>query len=201
MPRKKGCFSLSPSLGLHVLPKFNLTLIIEPFPFHVGCIWRLQQTLQDPLKERLSSHSLGPHAARAHVASCCVFAKLYRFVVSFSSLLSLANTRCCMQPPRRHFLFLSTKSSGPSRCAACCMLPLSSRVLGPLSGLSSVSCPAACCNCFAFRACPCIRQAASPGSAHCFDSFCQIYIKFITTHVSQGMLHPAAQHFHGENVN
>lgn len=76
--------------------------------------------------------------------------------------------------------------------AACCMLPLSTRVLGPLSGLSSVSCPAACCNCFAFRACPCIRQAASPGSVHCFDSFCQIYIKFITTHVSQGMLRPAA---------
>lgn len=122
----------------------------------------------------------------------------------FRPCSSLANTRCCMQPPRRHFLFLSTKSSGPSRCdccAACCMLPLSSRVLGPLSGLSSVSCPAACCNCFAYRACPCIRQAASPGSAHCFDSFCQIYIKFITTHVSQGMLHPAAQHFHSENVN
>lgn len=162
---------------------------------------------------RRSSLHLSSDASRdaQHVAHGCILQRFRqtvpvpRLTESFSSLPrpGQANTRCCMQPPCRHFLFLSSlkspsKSSGPSHC--CCVLRAAAASIVHSSTWPIVQAVVAVVSCrvlqlfrpsvrvLAFArplvrpsARPPVRQSASP--AHCFDSYCQIYIKFITTHV------------------
>lgn len=135
------------------------------------------------------------------VASCCVFAKLYRFVLSRVSVFAyvLAAAGCwllavdrlvnnkhqvlhaagaafVLQPPGRRFLFLSSQARSIVHSST---WPIVSAVVGFVS----------CRVLQLFRiSCVSLHLPASPAAArcaYCFDSFCQIYIKFITAHASK----------------
>lgn len=119
------------------------------------------------------------------VASCCVFAKLYQFVLSCVLACkqqtpgAACSRRCApfvLQPSGRRFLFLSSQARAIVQSSTWSIV---SAVVGFVS----------CRVLQLFRiSCVSLHLAASPAAAccaYCFDSLCQIYIKFITTHASQ----------------